>query len=147
MPQKLVKIYLNFFSYLILITFSFIYRPNIIKTKFVFCSFLKFHPAFGQTFGNWNSSSSFSVSSTSKCSFIVRKEISSVFSSCVSVVPWINIQFLCEYCCWRSFLTALKNIFLFCTELYTLSTFSSEKVNGNTMRYVINMEFTFLLEN
>ena len=40
-----------------------------------------------------------------------------------------------------------KNIFLFCTEFYTLSTFSGEKVNGNTMYYVINVKFTFLLES
>ena len=44
------------------------------------------------------------------------------------------------------FITVLKNIFLFCTEFYTLSTFSGEKFNGNTMCCVINMEFTFLLE-
>ena len=48
----------------------------------------------------WVRSSSFSVSSNYKCSFIVRKEISSVFSSCVSVIPWINIQFLRKYCFW-----------------------------------------------
>ena len=44
------------------------------------------------------------------------------------------------------FIAVLRNIFLFCTEFYTLSTFSGGKVNGNTMCCVINMEFTFLLE-